>query len=178
MLSRIKRVSAVVAILFLLASNPRATIGQSRPVAGTTDLREMIQQFSADQRSLLRTYAVFSANSRRERMKRFYDDSLVSLKLVDFDRLNQDGKIDYVVLQHYLNHRLHVLTLESQQYAEMSYGFPSRMPLQPWKTRAGAWKHEWRAMRRDTIGDGQRDCANKAGGGTWVSGRRQNKRRE
>lgn len=119
MLAEIRRVSAVVAMLFLMAGNPRATFGQSRAAAGTTDLREMIQQFSGDQRGLLRTYTLFTSNSRRERLRKFYDESLASLKRVDFDGLNQDGKIDYVVFQHYLNHRLHVLVLENQQYAEM-----------------------------------------------------------
>ena len=84
-----------------------------------TNLREMISQFSADQRSLMRTYRVPTASSRQERMKQFYQDSLAALKRVDFDDLNQDGKVDYVVFQHYLNHQLHALVLQSQQFAEM-----------------------------------------------------------
>jgi hypothetical protein len=119
MLSGITRVSTVVAMLFLLLSNPQATMGQSRAVPGTADLREMIQQFSEDQRGLLRTYTVVTSSSRRERLKKFYDDSLASLKRADFAALNQDGKIDYVVFQQYLNRRLHVLAVEGQQYAEM-----------------------------------------------------------
>jgi uncharacterized protein (DUF885 family) len=124
MLSDIRQASTAVVMLVLLAISPRATAAQS-PVAGeTADLREMIQRFSEDQRGLLRTYRVLTSDSRLERLTKFYDDTLASLKRVDFDGLNQDGKIDYVEFQHYLNHRLHGLALDSQQYAEMAPVIP------------------------------------------------------
>ncbi len=79
----------------------------------------MIARFSADQRSLLRTYRIPTATSRQERMTKFYNDSLATLQHVDFDGLSQDGKIDYVVFQHYLDHQIHGIILQNQQYAEM-----------------------------------------------------------
>jgi len=117
--SRIARVCGFAAVLFALACSPLVMMAQNAGAAEGTDLREMIAQFSADQRSLLRVYRIPTASSRQERMTEFYKDSLAALKRVDFDELNQDGKVDYVVFQHYLNHQLHGLTLQSQQYAEM-----------------------------------------------------------
>jgi uncharacterized protein (DUF885 family) len=84
-----------------------------------TDLREMIARFDADQRSLLRTYRIPTASARQQRMTEFYKDSLAALKRVDFDDLSQDGKIDYLAFQHYLDHQLRGLARQSQQFAEM-----------------------------------------------------------
>ena len=106
-------------ILLTFACSPRATIAQTANAPGGTDLREMIARFSADQRSLLRTYRIPTATSRQERMTKFYNDSLATLQHVDFDGLSQDGKIDYVVFQHYLDHQIHGIILQNQQYAEM-----------------------------------------------------------
>ncbi|MFI5096628.1 MAG: DUF885 family protein [Candidatus Acidiferrales bacterium] len=79
----------------------------------------MIEQFSANQGSLLRTYTVFTATTRNDRMTQLYQDSLAALKRVDFDSLSQDGKVDYLLFQNYLNHQLRRLSLNRQQYAEM-----------------------------------------------------------
>lgn len=122
--SRIAKVCRLAIVLFALTCTPLAVMAQATSAPEGTDLREMIAQFSADQRSLLRTYSVPTASSRQERMTQFYKDSLAALKRVDFDDLNQDGKVDYVVFQHYLNHQLHGLTLQSQQYAEMELLLP------------------------------------------------------
>ncbi len=116
---RIARVCSFAAVLFALVCSPLAVMAQTTNAPEGKDLREMIAQFSADQRSLLRTYRIPTASSRQERMAQFYKDSLAALKRVDFDDLNQDGKIDYVAFQHYLTHQLHGLTQQSQQYEEM-----------------------------------------------------------
>jgi uncharacterized protein (DUF885 family) len=113
------RVVIYAGILLVFACSPLATMAQNAGGPEGTDLRDMISQFIADQRSLLRTYRIPTASSRQERMTQFYKDSLAALKRVDFDELNPDGKVDYVVFQHYLNHQLHGLALLSQQYAEM-----------------------------------------------------------
>lgn len=120
MFSRMElRVVCYAATLLAFACSPRATMAQNASAPEGTDLREMIAQFSADQRSLLRVYRIPTASSRQERMTEFYKDTLAALKRVDFDELNQDGKVDYEVFQHYLNHQLHGIALQSQQFAEM-----------------------------------------------------------
>ncbi len=116
---RIARVYNFAVVLFALACSPRVIVAQTANAPGETDLLEMVSQFNADQRSLLRTYRIPTANSRQERMTQFYKDSLAALQRLDFDGLHQDGKVDYVVFQHYLNHQLHGIVLQNQQYAEM-----------------------------------------------------------
>ncbi len=120
MFSRVAiRIIGNAAILLAFAFNPLALKAQTSGVPAGTDLREMIARFTADQRSLMRVYKIPTASSRQERMTGFYKDTLAELKRVDFDDLNQDGKVDYVVFQHYLNHQLHGIALQQQQYVEM-----------------------------------------------------------
>jgi len=62
---------------------------------------------------------VLTAASRQLRMEQFYKDSLAALKRVDFDELNQDGKVDYLALQNNLTHQLRRLSLDAAQFREM-----------------------------------------------------------
>jgi uncharacterized protein (DUF885 family) len=116
--SRFARVGRLAALFVLMFSAPGA-VSQSAVMSEGTDLREMIEQFTADQGSLTRTYTVFVSTSRNERMTKFYQDSLAALHRVDFAGLNQDGKVDYLTFQNYLDHQLRRLSLRKQQYAEM-----------------------------------------------------------
>lgn len=119
MRSRLLRTFRFFAVLLILFGAAQAA-SRAQPVAGEgTDLREMIQQFSADQASLIRTYRVPTAASRQLRMEQFYKDALAALKRVDFDELNQDGKVDYLALQNNLTHQLRRLSLDAEQFREM-----------------------------------------------------------
>src|SRR5258708_6633468 len=61
-----------------------------------SELRPLIERFSMDRANLLRYYNVASSAERRERLKRFVATAQAALAAKDFDKLSQDGKVDYV----------------------------------------------------------------------------------
>ena len=84
------------------------------------ELRELIQQFAADRESLLRTYDMPTSSVRQARLNQFYSEWLARLKTIDFDALNEDGKVDYVLLQNHLNDELRQLKNQEKQIAEIT----------------------------------------------------------
>lgn len=83
------------------------------------DLHLLVELFATDQQSLFRTYRVAASPARQQRMHEFYVEWRNTLKKVEFDTLNQDGRIDYITLDNYLTHAQRQLTLAQQQFAEM-----------------------------------------------------------
>ena len=67
--------------------------------ASTSELRDLIDRFSDDRSAIFRFYTIPGSQTRRARMRTFYDTWLKSLADVDFDRLSQEGKVDYVLLR-------------------------------------------------------------------------------
>jgi len=98
----------------VFAADPTAGLDVS-----TSELRPMIERFSADLEALNRTYPTRFSESRRARMEIFYRQQQTALGKVKFDSLGRDGRIDYLLLANYLKRRIDHLTLDGQQMAEM-----------------------------------------------------------
>jgi uncharacterized protein (DUF885 family) len=84
------------------------------------DLRELIERFTADRESLIHRYDVPFSSVRDERFTKFYKEWLATLAAVDFDKLNQEGKVDYLLLQSHIRHAQRILELRQKQFAEMA----------------------------------------------------------
>src|SRR5207237_794381 len=63
------------------------------------------------------------------RMREFYDGWRARLRELEFDRLSQEGKVDYVLLDSYLIHQLALLDRDAKQRAEVAplLGFEDRL---------------------------------------------------
>ena len=90
----------------------------------TSDMKEVVERFSADQSSLVRRYDANDSPMQRTRMRAHYDSWRTRLKEMDFDRLNREGKADYVLLDNHLKYQLALLDRADQQRAE-------ELPLMP-----------------------------------------------
>jgi len=90
----------------------------------TSDLKEVVERFSADQSSLSRRYDANDSPMQRTRMRAHYDSWRTRLKEMDFDRLNREGKADYVLLDNHLKYQLALLDRADKQRAE-------ELPLMP-----------------------------------------------
>jgi uncharacterized protein (DUF885 family) len=88
-----------------LASVPKLAPIVSR---ATSELANVVEQFMADQGSLRGRYDASQSPDQRRRMREFYSAWRTRLGEVDFDRLKQEGRIDYVLLDNYLVHQLAV----------------------------------------------------------------------
>jgi hypothetical protein len=69
-------------------------------------LRPHLLGFDADHELLQRCYSVPFAPDSRNRMREFYQLWQQQLAAIDFAALNQDGRVDYLLLRNYLQHRL------------------------------------------------------------------------
>jgi len=58
-----------------------------------SEMRGVIERYTADRGSLTRFYSVEASSARQARMKQFYSDWLAALSKLDFDSMSPDGRI-------------------------------------------------------------------------------------
>jgi uncharacterized protein (DUF885 family) len=85
----------------------------------SSELRPMIERYTADQRSLNRTYPIRLSATRRARFERFVSENEADLRKLNFDALSHDGQIDYLLFRNHLEHDRSQLQLDATQMAEM-----------------------------------------------------------
>ena len=83
-----------------------------------SELVSVVERFSLDRQTLLRRYDAPDSPARRKRMREFYTEWRARLRESDFDRLSQEGRIDYVLLDNELQHELALLDRDDKQRAE------------------------------------------------------------
>jgi uncharacterized protein (DUF885 family) len=109
----------------------------------------MIEQFTADWRSLGRTYAVGISPERTARLEKFYGDTLAQLDALNFDTLSHEDQIDYLALKNLVTSRQHQLAIRKKQIDEM-------MPLLPFAKTVEGFMETKRLMQRP---DAEKDAA-------------------
>src|SRR5262245_31449269 len=97
-----------------------ATLDLNDVDSKSSELRSVIERYTSDRGSLLRFYSVEASVARQTRMKQFYNEWLTSLTKLDFDRMSQDGRIDYLLFKNHLEHELRQLDLQSRALAEVA----------------------------------------------------------
>lgn len=85
-----------------------------------SELRDVVERYSADRAALARRYDAPYSPQRRERFRAFYRTWQEQLAAIDFDRLGQEGRIDYVLLANRIRYELALLDREERQFAEMA----------------------------------------------------------
>lgn len=96
-----------LAFVLLLASavaSPLATsLAAQRRIGmipvGASELRDTVALYTTDRAALGRRWTVEFSPARRARFAAFYEDWRGRLRRIAFDRLSQEGKIDYVLLE-------------------------------------------------------------------------------
>lgn len=83
-------------------------------------LRGVIEKFSEDYGSLNRFYTAQTSPNRAARFRQFYADWLAVLNKQNFDALNHDEQIDYLLFKNYLEHEQKELNRFAGQIEEMS----------------------------------------------------------
>ncbi|MCC7003782.1 MAG: DUF885 domain-containing protein [Gemmatimonadaceae bacterium] len=106
----------------VLAAVPAESVAQRRigmiPV-GSSELRDSVALFTTDRGALGRRWTVEYSPARRERFTAFYTDWQKRLTKIDFNKLSQEGKIDYVLLESRLKTELAQLRREEKLLGEM-----------------------------------------------------------
>jgi uncharacterized protein (DUF885 family) len=105
----------------------------------SSELRPMIERYTADQRSLSRTYPIRLSATRRARFEQFVAQNEADLRKTNFDALSHDAQIDYLLFRNHLEHDRAQLTLDATQMAEME-------PLMPFAKTVIALEEARRKM--------------------------------
>lgn len=102
-------------LVFVLTSSFTVLHGQ---VSETITMPELIHHFNEDRRSLSRFYVVQNSPERRERFRKFYNDYKEKLSKIDFDKLDADSRVDFVLLNRKINHELGSLNIEASELSQ------------------------------------------------------------
>jgi uncharacterized protein (DUF885 family) len=107
-------------------ADPLASIPKLGDVIGktTSELAELLNRYSADQNSLARRYDAPDSPLQRKRMREFYQGWRTRLKDVDFEKLKQEGRVDYVLLDNLLKYQIVLLDRADKQRAEQASLMP------------------------------------------------------
>lgn len=110
------------------SSDPLVSVPVLLPMtaARASEMVDVVQRFSADQQSIGRRYDANGSPEQRSRMRGFYTSWRTRLKALDFDKMSQEGKIDYVLLDNYLRYQLELADREDAKRAEVQPLLPFR----------------------------------------------------
>jgi uncharacterized protein (DUF885 family) len=85
----------------------------------TSVLAPVVERLLTDGAALMRRHDAPWSPARRERLRSFYSEWRDGLKEVDFDALDVEARIDWVLLDAEFHHRLHELDQQDEWYREM-----------------------------------------------------------
>jgi uncharacterized protein (DUF885 family) len=92
-----------------------------------SELRGVVQRYQTDRRNLSplgslrgRTPAPPRSPEQLARMKKLYSDWIAALRKLDFDRLSQEGRIDYLLLKNHAECEIRRLDLQAKLHAEIA----------------------------------------------------------
>lgn len=116
---------------------------------GEAVMPAMIEQFTADSRSLERSYSVNISAAHIQRFEKFYADTQPTLAAIKFDSLSHEDQIDYLLLKNRISSDLHQLAIRKKQIDEMQ-------PLLPFAKTIEEITETKRLMQRP---DAEKDAA-------------------
>lgn len=87
-------------------------------------LRGMIEKFGEDYGSINRFYTAQTSRNRSARFRQLYSDYRSALERLNFQSLNADEQVDYVLFHNYLDHEQKELARFDKQLAEMANLLP------------------------------------------------------
>ncbi len=110
--------TALLLLLVAGALPAQRRIGQIS--VGASELRDSVALFTSDRAALGRRWTVEYSPARRARFRTFYSDWQARLAKVDFNKLSQEGRIDYLLLGNKLRYEVAQLGREETLGREMA----------------------------------------------------------
>lgn len=117
---------APIILLAVTVSATTSTTASSQGPSATaqSELRDTVSLYTTDLAALNRRWTVDYSAARRERFRSFHTEWQGRLARIDFDRLGQEGRIDYVLLNTRLTAELDRLTREERLAKDMGAYVP------------------------------------------------------
>ena len=116
---------------FVLLSCVAAGAGGGVKVSAGLDLRDLIGQYQEDRGALGRFYELEGSPARVARLRKLSEEWLARLAQVDFDALDLDGRIDYVLLRARSQGQLVDLAREERKASESRHAGAGRAAMRP-----------------------------------------------
>lgn len=123
-----------------LAQKISAAVAKPAKESAGQELADFIRLYEADTGGVSRFYDLPWSATRFDRMERLRKEWLAKLEAVNFDALNQPGRLDYLLLRNKLTADLARGALERQRLAEMEELLPFRATLQ--KLEQARWQRQ------------------------------------
>jgi len=108
--------------------------------ARTSEMADVIARFASDQQVLQRRYDAPDSPAQRTRTRAFYVSWRARLGELAFDKLSQEAKADYALLENHLRYQLELMDREAIQRTEM-------LPLLPFADRVLRLQDERRDLK-------------------------------
>jgi uncharacterized protein (DUF885 family) len=105
-----------------------------------SELATVVVRFTQDLNSMGRRYDADNSPAQRRRMRQFYNEWRDRMSAIDFDKLSQEGKIDYVLLRKEIKQNLTLMDRQDRLRAETE-------PLIPFADKLLALQDERRELR-------------------------------
>ena len=99
------------------------------PDATVSVMRGVIDSYTQDLAALDRRYELPGSDAEHGRLARFFQDRLEELKQVNFDALDQAGRVDYLLLQNRLRFEIKQLEYGKKQFDEAAPLLPFAGPI-------------------------------------------------
>ena len=80
-------------------SDPSTFMPDFTQASATSELRDVVSRYAADRQLMMRFYTVSGSEKRNAALRAFYGGWLRALPGIDFDRLSQEGRVDYILLR-------------------------------------------------------------------------------
>nr|WP_246202231.1 DUF885 family protein [Spirosoma agri] len=90
----------------------------------SSDVHHLLTQYYADLGSLSRFYTVTGSPERRVRLQKFHTDYLKQVEQLNFDRMNTDSRVDYLLFRRDLQQQLDKLAVEATEREQINAWFP------------------------------------------------------
>ncbi len=123
----------VVAVLFAAAPSARSAtefpFNEAARIAPTNDtslkaMRGIVERFTTDREALERYYNIRWSDARRERLGQFLDERSRSLDAVNFAALDQESRIDHLLLRNEILFQRQELDRQKHQQQEVAGMLP------------------------------------------------------
>ncbi|MEX2526216.1 MAG: DUF885 family protein [Gemmatimonadota bacterium] len=96
---------------------------------GESDLRVAVTRYLEDRDAIYRRYPVDYSPVRQARLREFYRGWEARLQQADFDALNHEGQMDYILLRNRLTYEMEMLDLDEERWSETAPLVPFAEPL-------------------------------------------------
>ena len=105
-------------------SDPAIFVPDLADPAATSELRDVVARYAADRQLLQRFYTVAGSKTRRAALRAFHEAWLRALPKIDFERLSQEGRVDYILLRNRIESDLRLVDRDERLMSEIASLIP------------------------------------------------------